>query len=1232
MRRIYTFDYALQSKPSAFIRNFLSLQTFIVLVLLLFAGNGWGQVSGDYRSKTTGNWDVAANWETFDGTVWADASNKPVATNSVYLQSGHTMTLTVNEACNDLHFCNNATSSTSGTVRGKVDVAAFTLEVSGKFRSYWGAVGVVPGTATSNVTNQPYSSSGGKIKFVGNTRNIVSIGEWAAINNSPASNDCDIEIALSPGQVGTFQTNFKAGNWTFTSGTMNILTVAPDKNTTLANVTIGANATVVSSTVSNTFQKSSNAVAGALIVDGTLVFTGATPRVQMTSVTFNGTVKYDLSTSQMLVTKGTGTVPGADPNVYSNLIFSNAGAKRLGLNTTVNGTLTVAGTGIFSLNGFSLTYGSSSTVEYAGSSAQTTNSTELPSSGGPNSLTVNNSNGVTLGGNVNIAGNLTLTNGLLKLGGNDLTLGTLATIAGTPSSTSMVVATGAGQLRKAFAAAGNFLFPVGDNTVTAEYSPVTLNFASGTFETGNYAGVNLVNAKYPDDPNIGSYLNRYWNIAQSGITDFSCNATFQYLVGDISGTESLIYCVKANVVPFIAYNLANTTDHQLTANGLTSFSTFTGTQIPIIPTAFNVTGGGQHCGNTPGLPVGLDNSETGVAYTLFHDGFPQEPIVAGTGAAISFGDQYGTWTFTVTGHNGAGTTPMTGNAIIIVNPLPYTPDDIVGPSTVVPEQTGVVFSVNAIPYATGYTWTLPAGASITAGANTRSITVSFSASAVSGIITVAGTNACGIGFSSEFNLTVQPSVPLTLNFTSTDVSCAGSFDGSITTTVIGGTAPYTYAWNNGATTTYLNGLFVGQYSLTVTDAMSGTISHNWIIMQPTPIFYSATTINVTCSGGYNGSISSTTTGGVPPYSYSWSTGDTTRNLSNLAAGTYNVMITDANGCTLMQMRQITEPTPILYSVTTKNVSCFGASDGSITGTTSGGTPPYTYLWGDGSRTESISNLPVGSYSCQVSDANNCSGFAGTMVTGPTEIMFFATVIPASCPTGNEGSIQNIVFGGTPGYIFLWSNGASTESISDLTPGEYSLTVTDSHSCLRTAVWNVGQASDVCADISVVGEVANTVCYNATNIITVAETAPFIVQSTGIVEMIAGVAIIYKPGTKVMNQGYMLGRISAHYCGGNVQSFIAVATDVPEVPTISGQSFFKVYPNPTTGVFTLEFTQDQPLENVKVEVYGMQGEKVLNTLVQGERKHTFSLEGKPTGIYFIRVSSRDKLGSQKIIKK
>jgi hypothetical protein len=234
-----------------------------------------------------------------------------------------------------------------------------------------------------------------------------------------------------------------------------------------------------------------------------------------------------------------------------------------------NCTNNVAGTDIFS------TVAAGSEVVFSGTSVQTIGgSTTSPFTF--DKLTINNPSGIILSKDVMVNNQLSLTNGLLTLGSNNLTLASSAVIGGTPSVTAMVVATGLGELRRRFGTIGSFTYPLGDNTGTAEYTPVTLNFTSGTFGTSAYAGVNLANTAYPDPFISGSYLTRYWNISQSGISGFSSDAVFKYVPADVVGTESNIYSVRISPLPITLHVPTDVNLHQLTATGLNSFGSFTG--------------------------------------------------------------------------------------------------------------------------------------------------------------------------------------------------------------------------------------------------------------------------------------------------------------------------------------------------------------------------------------------------------------------------------------------------------------------------------------------------------------------------------------------------------------------------------------------------------------------------------------------------------------------------------
>ncbi|MCX6269055.1 MAG: T9SS type A sorting domain-containing protein [Bacteroidetes bacterium] len=221
----------------------------------------------------------------------------------------------------------------------------------------------------------------------------------------------------------------------------------------------------------------------------------------------------------------------------------------------------------------------SGTVECSGTANQTISGQNIIQN-----LTTNNSAGVTIGGNTRVNGILTLTDGKVTLGTSNLLLGPAATIAGTPSAAVMIIVSGSGELRKEFPSGftGIFSYPVGDGYGTA-YSPVTLTFTGGTFGSGNYAGVSLSNTAYFDPNILGNFLNRYWTLSQSGITNFNCNATFQYVAGDLTGNENLISCTKVSPLPLVTYALTNVSTHQLTAMGIGSFGTFTGVNISVPP-------------------------------------------------------------------------------------------------------------------------------------------------------------------------------------------------------------------------------------------------------------------------------------------------------------------------------------------------------------------------------------------------------------------------------------------------------------------------------------------------------------------------------------------------------------------------------------------------------------------------------------------------------------------------
>ena len=316
-----------------------------------------------------------------------------------------------------------------------------------------------------------------------------------------------------------------------------------------------------------------------------------------------------------------------------------------------------------------------------------------------------------------------------------------------------------------------------------------------------------------------------------------------------------------------------------------------------------------------------------------------------------------------------------------------------------------------------------------------------------GVYSVVITDANGCTLNQSYTVT-QPALALSNSGSVTAVLCNGGADGSISTITQGGTAPYSYSWSNGATTANLVNLPAGTYTLTVTDANGCQTTSTFQVTQPLqPITLTETHIDVACNGGNNGSINLSITGGTAPYSFAWSNGSISEDITSLLAGTYSVNVTDANGCTQTSTISITQPAPLAYSGSVTNVLCFGGTTGSINGTPTGGTPPYSYTWSNGQTSEDISNLIAGNYSITTTDANGCSITTNFTVTQPIlPVQVSATQTSVSCAGGNNGTIDLSVSNGTAPYTYLWNNTATSEDLTNLTSGTYSVDVTDANGC------------------------------------------------------------------------------------------------------------------------------------------------------------------------------------------
>ncbi len=255
----------------------------------------------------------------------------------------------------------------------------------------------------------------------------------------------------------------------------------------------------------------------------------------------------------------------------------------------------------------------------------------------------------------------------------------------------------------------------------------------------------------------------------------------------------------------------------------------------------------------------------------------------------------------------------------------------------------------------------------------------------------------------------------------------------------------------------------GTWTLTIQDVFNqdGGTLNAWSLdicysANSNPLTVSTSSTNISCNGAADGTATANASGGTGSYSYTWGNGGSTQTISNLDSATYSVTVTSGNESVIATVT-ITEPTAIVASATSTNTSC-GNNNGSATANASGGTAPYSYAWSNNGSTQTISNLSAGTYSATITDANGCDDIASVTIQSSTGISVTASGTDVSCHGGNDGTATANPSGGAAPYSYSWNNGATTQNITGLTAGIYSVTVTDNNSCTSQASVTITQPS------------------------------------------------------------------------------------------------------------------------------------------------------------------------------
>lgn len=312
-----------------------------------------------------------------------------------------------------------------------------------------------------------------------------------------------------------------------------------------------------------------------------------------------------------------------------------------------------------------------------------------------------------------------------------------------------------------------------------------------------------------------------------------------------------------------------------------------------------------------------------------------------------------------------------------------------------------------------------------------------------------------------------------------DVLCAGECTGAAEISdVLNSEAPLVYEWSNGGVDPVITDLCAGVYLVTITDVVNCSIvADTFFILEPEELIISTDATHETGDDTNDGTASVTPDGGTPPYEFLWSNDETTQTITNLSPGTYTVTVTDANGCEKEDMAVVEEyDCPNLETQSyTEDISCFGECTGLIEIIDLlNGIPPFTYTWSNGEESAIIEDLCAGKYYVTISDDAGCNKRDSFELFESPLLSALISATDETAFEANDGTAKIEVSGGSGSYIYLWSNGEQGASIDDLSPGEYTCTITDENEC--SIVESVIVEAFICPDLELIHEQVDLNCF------------------------------------------------------------------------------------------------------------------------------------------------------------
>ncbi|MBO7567643.1 MAG: SprB repeat-containing protein [Bacteroidales bacterium] len=306
----------------------------------------------------------------------------------------------------------------------------------------------------------------------------------------------------------------------------------------------------------------------------------------------------------------------------------------------------------------------------------------------------------------------------------------------------------------------------------------------------------------------------------------------------------------------------------------------------------------------------------------------------------------------------------------------------------------------------------------------------------------------------------QPSSRIEVEANVHHVKCSGSTTGSIELEVSGGTPGYKFEWSNGEDSKAISGLKPGNYYVTITDANNCGTKQTYTVTAPASILkFTADVTDISCKGGSNGAIKIEAMGGIPPYSLTINNKNKPFVNENLKAGSYNVQVTDNNGCSVIETVLVSEPEEgITIDISAKNSPCKGRNMGSLTAEITNGKPPYKYSWNDGNTSLVRENISAGHYTLSVSDSEGCTMEGQAIVNEPDKALEMTLeTTDAAAPESGDATYNIRAYGGVPPYEYqitdrdeIWEK----PKAYGIKPGKHTATVIDNVGCKVTKEFEI----------------------------------------------------------------------------------------------------------------------------------------------------------------------------------